>query len=235
MKILGILLFLISFNLQAEKLYSSVDDYLKTVTTFSEDQLQYRNEHPEYEYPNRAVSKNKRWYVGYEPNGTSQSAFLYVLEANKQGKLKLVSKINDDREGFIPYVFSELVFDANDKFHVSTPTVPRADVTYTYHFQLVKNKWYLVRDERNELGRCGEGDDAEMPDSLQVSTNYLTGSIEEQRYSEKDCKPLKLAKTKRKFSLVALTDFYPFMEIAPSNKNHFRHSGVGQNLGKYHV
>ena len=192
-----------------------MDDYLKTVTTFSEEQLQYVKEHPEYQYPNRAVSKNKRWYIGYEPVGTSESVFLYLLEANKQGKLKLVTRIHDDSAGFNPYVFRELVFDANDKFHVSTAIVPRADVTYTYYFQLIKNKWFLARDERNELGRCGEGDNAEMSDSLQVSTNYLTGKIVEQRYSEKDCKPLKITKKKRKFSLVSLSNFYPFMEIEP--------------------
>ena len=215
MKILSVLLFLISFNLQAEELYSSVDDYLKTVTNFSEEQLQNAKKQPEYQYPNRAVSKNKRWHVGYESVGTSESVFLYLLEANKQGKLKLVSKINDDVAGFNPYVFRELIFDTDDKFHVSTPTAPRADVTYTYYFQLIKNKWYLARDSRSELGRCGEGDAAEMSDSLEVSTNYLTGKIVEQRYNEKDCKPLKMTKKKRKFSLISLSDFYPFMEIEP--------------------
>ena len=215
MKIVSVLLFLISFNLQAEELYSSVDDYLKTVTTFSEEQLQYVKEHPEYQYPNRAVSKNKRWYVGYEPNETSRSVFLYLLEANKQGKLKLVSRVDTNEEWRLPYLFQELTFDGNDKFNISMTIVQSGHVTLTYYFQLIKSKWFLARDERNELGRCGEGDDAEVSDSLQVSTNYLTGQIKEQRYSEKDCKPLKLIKKKRKFSLVSLSDFYPYMEIAP--------------------
>ena len=214
MKILSVLLLLVSLNLQAEELYSSVDDYLKTLPAVNGEQ-QFNKELPKEQDPSRAVSKNKKWYVGYGPGGTNYSGYLYLLEANKQGKLKLVTRINDDSADFNPYVFRELVFDANDKFHVSTAIVPRADVTYTYYFQLIKNKWFLARDERNELGRCGEGDNAEMSDSLQVSTNYLTGKIVEQRYSEKDCKPLKITKKKRTFSLVSLSDFYPFMEIEP--------------------
>ena len=215
MKILGILLFLISFNLQAEKLYSSVDDYLKTVTTFSEEQLQYVKEHPEYQYPNRAVSKNKRWYVGYEPEGTSRSVFLYLLEANKQGKLKLVSRVDTNEERQYPYLFEEVAFDDNDKFSVSIQLIEQGNASHTYYFQLIKSKLYLVRDDYSYSANCGEGDNSETYFSLEASTNYLTGEIKEQRYSEKDCKPLKLVKKKRKFSLVALSDFYPFMEIEP--------------------
>ena len=216
MKILIVLLLLVSLNLQAEELYSSVDDYLKTVRTLSEDQLKYIKEHPEYEDPSRAVSKNKRWYVGYGPGGTVRSAYLYLLEANKQGKLKLVTKINTSEEMQYAYLFEEVAFDSNDKFNVSIQLIEKGNASHTYYFQLIKNKWYLVKDDYSELGICGEGEDAgTVADRLKVSTNYLTGIIEDQRYSEKDCKPLKLVKKKRKFSLVPLTDFYPFMEIAP--------------------
>ena len=216
MKIVSVLLFLISFNLQAEELYSSVDDYLKTVTTFSEEQLQYVKEHPEYQYPNRAVSKNKRWYVGYEPNETSRSVFLYVLEANKQGKLKLVNRVNTNAKWQYPYLFEEVAFDSDDKFNVSIQLIEQGNASHTYYFQLIKNKWYLVKDEYSELGICGEGEDAgTVGGRLELSTNFVTGEIKEQRYSEKDCKPLKLIKKKRKFSLVSLSDFYPYMEIAP--------------------
>lgn len=216
MKILSVLLFLISFNLQAEELYSSVDDYLKTVRTLSEDQLKYIKEHPEYEDPSRAVSKNKKWYVGYGPGGTNLSAYLYLLEANKQGKLKLVTKINTNKEWQLPYLFEDIAFDANDKFHVSIQLISNGNVSHIYHFQLIQNKWFLVRDDYSGLGNCGEGDDADTySNSLQVSTNYLTGEIKEQRYSEKNCKPLKLVKKKGKFTLVSLPDFYPYMEIAP--------------------
>ena len=215
MKIVSVLLFLISFNLQAEELYSSVDDYLKTVTTFSEEQLQNAKKHPEYQYPNRAVSKNKRWHVGYEPGGTSESAFLYLLEANKQGKLKLVSCINTNEEWRLPYLFEELTFDDNDKFHVSIQLIQNGNASHTYYFQLIKSKWYLVKDDYHALAQCGEGDNSETFYSVEASTNYLTGRIKEQRYSEKDCKPVKLVKKKRKFSLVPLSDFYPFMEIEP--------------------
>ena len=215
MKILSVLLFLISFNLQAEVLYSSVDDYLKTVTTFSDEHLKFIKDHPDYQYPNRAVSKNKRWYVGYEPNETSRSVFLYVLEANKQGKLKLVNRVNTNAEWQYPYAFEEVAFDSNDKFNVSIQLIEQGNASHIYYFQLIKNKWYLVRDNYSELAQCGEGDNSETFYSLEASINYLTGEIKEQRYREKDCKPLKLIKKKVKFSLVALADFYPYMEIAP--------------------
>jgi hypothetical protein len=217
MKILSFILLLVSFNLQAEELYSSVDDYLKTITTVNEDQLKYNREHPKKQIENRAVSKNKRWYVGYEPVGTSESVFLYLLESNKQGKLKLVSRVNTNQDWKIPYLFEELAFDANDKFHFSINIVQSPNVSHIYYFKLIKNKWFLARDDRSELGRCGEGDNAEVSDSLNLSTNYLTGEVKEQRYSENDCKPLKLTKNKHKFSLVPLSDFYPFMEIKPQH------------------
>ena len=217
MKIVSVLLFLISFNLQAEELYSSVDDYLKTVRTLSEDQLKYIKEHPEYEDPSRAVSKNKRWYVGYGPGGTVRSAYLYLLEANKQGKLKLVTKINTSEEMQYAYLFEEVAFDSNDKFNVSIQLIEKGNASHTYYFQLIKSKWYLVRDDYSYSANCGEGDNSETYYSLEASTNYLTGEVKEQRYSEKDCKPLKLVKKKRKFSLVPLSDFYPFMEIEPQH------------------
>ncbi|MGB2831614.1 MAG: hypothetical protein WBC07_01600 [Methylotenera sp.] len=216
MKIISILLLLLSLNLQAEELYSSVDDYLKTLPAVNEEQ-QFNKELPKEQDPSRAVSKNKRWYVGYGPGGTNYSAYLYLLEANKQGKLKLVTKIDTNEEWQYPYLFEEVAFDSNDKFNVSIQLVQGGHASHTYYFQLIKNRWYLVGDNFSELAQCGEGDDAQESDSLQVSTNYLTGKIEEQRYSEKDCNPLKLVKKKRKFSLVPLTDFYPYMEIAPKH------------------
>ena len=212
MKILSVLLLLVSFNLQAEELYSSVDDYLKTLPAVNEEQ-QSNKELPKD--PSRAVSKNKRWYVGYGPGGTARSAYIYLLEANKQGKLKLVTKINTNEEWQLPYLFEEVAFDDNDKFHVSIQLIQNGNASHTYYFQLIMSKWYLVKDDYHALAQCGEGDNSETFYSIEASTNFLTGKIKEQRYSEKDCKPLKLIKKKVKFSLVALADFYPYMEIEP--------------------
>ena len=112
-------------------------------------------------------------------------------------------------------MFDELAFNANNEFHFSIQLVQQGNETRTYYFQLIKNEWFLTRESHSQLRPCGEGDDATMADGSDISTNYLTGEIEEQEYSEKDCNPLKLVKKKSKFSLVRLSDFYPFMEIAP--------------------
>lgn len=217
MKILSFLLMLFcGCSVQAEVLYSSVDEYIEANATVSENELKYFREHPSEQHYNRAISQNKKWHAGYEPNGTSESAFLYLLEANEQGKLKLVSRNNTDENFKWPYLFDQLAFDANDKFHVSIQIVLSGNAGHTYFFQLIKDKWFLVRDQYSVSGPCGEGDNAETSFSLVMSTDYLSGEIEEQRYSKKDCKPLPLIKKKRKFTIVPLSDFHPFMEIEPN-------------------
>ncbi|HEY6093685.1 MAG TPA: hypothetical protein VIU93_01910 [Gallionellaceae bacterium] len=214
MKCFGILLILFcSCHVQAEPLYSSVDEYVEANTI--EDKNNPRNangQHIEQHY-NRAVSPNGKWHAGYEPNGTSESAFLYLLEKDSLGKFKLVSRNNTNKDWKAPYLFEDLAFDANDKFHVSIQIVLSGNAGHTYFFQLINGKWFLVKDNYSVLGPCGKGDSAEMFYSTEMSTNYLTGEIEEQRYSKEDCKPLQKIKKKHSLSVVPLSDFYPFMEI----------------------
>lgn len=217
MKCFSILFILFcSCNVQAEVLYSSVDEYVEANTIIDKNNPRNTNgQHSEQHY-NRAVSPNGKWHAGYEPNGTSESAFLYLLEKNTQGKLKLVSRSNTSEDWKVPYLIEGLAFDANDKFHVSIQIILSGNAGHTYFFQLVKDKWFLVKDNYSVLGPCGEGDNAETAFSLKMSTDYLTGEIEEQRYSKEDCKPLQPIIKKLNFSIVPLSDFYPFMEIAPN-------------------
>lgn len=210
MKVFSILFMLLcSFSVQAEGVYSSVDEYVQAAT-----KVKINANEDNYKEHYRVASKNKRWHVGFASEVASNTGFLYVLEANKQGKLKLESKSHSAPEDMKwTFFVDEITMYANDGFSV---TFGSGQSRSTYDFQLRENKWFLISEVHTELAQCGEGENSETSYSLQTSTNYLTGEIEEQRYREKDCKPLKLVKKKRKFSLVPLSDFYPFMEIEPN-------------------
>ena len=205
MKILSVLLLLVSFNLQAEELYSSVDEYVQAAT-----KVKINKNNPREYYG--VTSENKKWHVGFAHDGISGEGFLYVLEVNKQGKLKLASRSSLSEYAGLTVFADEITMYANDGFSV---TFGYGQSRTNYDFQRIKNNWFVTSANHTELAQCGQGDNSETFYSLEASTNYLTGEIKEQRYSEKDCKPLKLIKKKQKFSLVPLTDFYPLMEIAP--------------------
>ena len=209
MRLLAILLFMI-FPLSAFAelgLYTSIESYIQEI-----ENVTTNNEINKHGWLTQ-VSPNKKWHVVFKINQPSR---IHILKADNAGILKIyvISKI--DLENPQPSnPVDDFGFNGNNSFYIAF--APNSHTRVTNDFSLIKGKWYLVSENLTELAQCGQGDSSETFYSLESSTNYLTGEIKEQRYSEKDCKPVKLVKKKRKFSLVALSDFYPFMEIEPQH------------------
>ena len=207
MRLLAILLFMI-FPLSAFAelgLYTSIESYIQEI-----ENVTTNNEINKHGWLTQ-VSPNKKWHVVFKINQPSR---IHILKADNAGILKIyvISKI--DLENPQPSnPVDDFGFNGNNSFYIAF--APTAHTRVTNDFSLIKGKWYLVSENRTELAQCGQGDSSETFYSLESFTNYITGGIKEQRYSEKDCKPVKLVKKKRKFSLVPLSDFYPFMEIVP--------------------
>ena len=213
MRFLISLFLVLSINVQAEELYSSVGEYIKHVTAGNSDGYQcfitsinsnYKNTYQDCKLEEmKELPKNLRIF-GIISSPYQNPFFAFILETTKNGKIRLVENSVAEDLSYAVIDSPEVIAESNEKFKIKFSVHRGGIPTFLfYHIQQIKNQWRVINVDFDEAGWCGEGDDRALGNGRAYSINFITGKTKEGNVDFKKCEELKwVNKPKKKYPVV---------------------------------